>query len=317
VTAAPDVSVVIPTRNRRALVGDTVASALAQMGPAIEVVVVDDGSTDGTWEALGQIADPRLRPLRHRERRGVAEARNTGIAAAKGRWVAFLDDDDLWRPDKLAAQVTAMEATGGRWSWTSVIVVDQRRRAVRELPAPPADGILRTLLTEPVSAVPAGASTVVADTELVRSVGAFDPAFSQLADWDLWLRLAQRAAGTACADVLVAYVQHADSMLLTDPLPLLQEYARLAAKHAELVALEGTSWDERRFSRWVASGHRRAGRRVAAARVYVTIARRHRSAGDLLRAGGAMLGERAWRPFNSARPDPSAVRPAWLEDYDR
>ena len=121
-----------------------------------------------------------------------------------------------------------MESSGGLWSWTAVVVVDERRRAVRELLAPPADGILRTLLTEPVSAIPAGASTVVAEAGLVRSAAGCDPAFSQLADWDLWLRLAQRAPGTACPEVLVAYVQHAESMLLTDPRPLLQEYARLA-----------------------------------------------------------------------------------------
>jgi len=317
-TEIPDVSVVIPTRNRGAVIADTVDAALGQNGVEVEVLVVDDGSTDGTWEWLSSRAsDPRLRPLRHDANRGVAAARNTGIVEASGDWLAFLDDDDLWSPDKLASQLDAMIKVGADWSWTGVMLVDDRRVALRELPAPPPDGILHRLLADPVSAIPAGASNVVARTELVRRAGSFDVSFSQLADWDLWLRLAEVATGASCDEALVAYVRHDDSMLLTDPAPLLEEYARLRSKHGATASREGTDWDERRFARWVASGHRRAGRRVAAAEVYLSSARRNRSASDLARAGAALLGERAWAPFNSARADPGAVAPDWLRLYDR
>ena len=317
-SGVPDVSVVVPTRNRGGVIADTVDAALAQHGVEVEVLVVDDGSTDDTWAWLSaRASEPRLRPLRHTVNRGVAAARNTGVAAARGGCVAFLDDDDLWSPDKLATQLDAMTRVGADWSWTGVVLVDDRRVAVRDLPAPAPHGILHRLLVDPVSAIPAGASSVVARTDLVRRVGAFDVAFSQLADWDLWLRLADAAAGVSCDETLVAYVRHDDSMLLTDSAPLLEEYARLRVKHGATAAREGTAWDERRFARWVASGHRRAGRRVAAADVYLSSARRHRSAGDLVRAGAALLGERAWAPFNSARTDPDAVAPDWLRAYDR
>ena len=100
---APLVSVIIPTYNRAALVAEALASVKAQTFRDFEIVVVDDGGTDGTWEALS--AGQEIRVLRHPRRRGVSAARNTGINAARGQWLAFLDSDDLWLPDKLARQM--------------------------------------------------------------------------------------------------------------------------------------------------------------------------------------------------------------------
>ena len=92
-SGVPDVSVVVPTRNRGGVIADTVDAALAQHGVEVEVLVVDDGSTDDTWAWLSaRASEPRLRPLRHTVNRGVAAARNTGVAAARGGCVAFLDE---------------------------------------------------------------------------------------------------------------------------------------------------------------------------------------------------------------------------------
>ncbi len=102
------VSVVIPTYNRAHLVPRAVASALANVEPGDEVIVVDDGSTDGTEEALGPYRD-RIRLLRG-EHAGAGAARNLGIAAARGALVAFLDSDDEWMPDKLALQRALFQA---------------------------------------------------------------------------------------------------------------------------------------------------------------------------------------------------------------
>ena len=104
---APLVSVIIPTYNRADLVRQAVASVKAQTFRDFEIVVVDDGGTDGTCEVLS--AGRELRVLRHPDRRGVAAARNTGVAAARGEWLAFLDSDDLWLPDKLARQISWLE----------------------------------------------------------------------------------------------------------------------------------------------------------------------------------------------------------------
>jgi glycosyltransferase involved in cell wall biosynthesis len=93
--AAPDVSVVIPTRDRSRLLVLALRSALRQREVDLEVVVVDDGSGDDTPEVVAGLRDARVHLVRHPGPHGVSAARNSGIAAARGRWIAFLDDDDL------------------------------------------------------------------------------------------------------------------------------------------------------------------------------------------------------------------------------
>jgi len=91
----PEVSVIVPTRNRCLELGLAVRSALGQLGVQLEVVIVDDGSTDATGQLVSRISDPRVRYLRRTMSVGVSAARNAGIAEARGRWIAFLDDDDV------------------------------------------------------------------------------------------------------------------------------------------------------------------------------------------------------------------------------
>ena len=107
-----DVSVVVPTRNRSALLALTLHSVFRQQDVDLEVIVVDDASADDTAAVLRTIADPRLRLIRHETSQGVSAARNRGAAQARGEWIAFLDDDDLWAPAKLALQLRAARASG-------------------------------------------------------------------------------------------------------------------------------------------------------------------------------------------------------------
>ena len=94
------ISVVIPLYNKRGLVSQTIATVLAQTYNGYEIVVVDDGSTDGSIDEVKAIADPRIRIV-SRQNGGVAAARNTGIQHARGEFVAFLDADDRWAPQYL------------------------------------------------------------------------------------------------------------------------------------------------------------------------------------------------------------------------
>src|SRR5438132_11460312 len=103
------VSVVIPTYNRAHVVVEAIDSALAQTFPDLEVIVVDDGSSDDTASRVRGHPDPRVRYL-VRPHAGVSATRNAGIAAARGTLLSFLDSDDLWRPDKLAREVAFLEA---------------------------------------------------------------------------------------------------------------------------------------------------------------------------------------------------------------
>jgi len=99
------VSVVIRTYNRAYIVAEAIESALNQTYGDFELLVVDDGSTDNTPEVVRRFQDPRLRYIRHEKNRGVGAACNTGAAEAQGEWIAFLDSDDIWKPEKLERQV--------------------------------------------------------------------------------------------------------------------------------------------------------------------------------------------------------------------
>jgi glycosyl transferase family 2 len=185
----------------------SLASALGQREVRHEVIVVDDGSEDDTPPYLATVSDTRLRVVRHRSTRGLAAARNAGISAARAPWVAFLDDDDLWAPDKLVSQLRAVAASpGARWCAVGSVTVDRQFRITGGKRTPRPGAAARLLRTQ--NAVPGGGSGVMAEASLLAAVGAFDPRFSLAADWDLWIRLAGHSP-PACVDrPLVGYVLH-------------------------------------------------------------------------------------------------------------
>ena len=205
----PVASVVIPTHNRSALVRRTLRSVLAQDVP-VEVIVVDDGSKDDTAEALAAFADPRLRVVRNDVSTGVAAARNRGLALANAPWTGFVDDDDLWAPTKLRAQVDALAATDRRWAMCGAVWIDRSHRVVRHDQTPAPDLVAELLLHH--NAVPGGGSGVIASTELLRDIGGFDERFSSVADWELWIRLARGGLPAPAAGPLVAYTWHPGGM---------------------------------------------------------------------------------------------------------
>ena len=303
---ALDVSVVIPTRSRWHLLSRAaLPAALDQHGVRHEVIVVDDGSTDETPDRLAKLDDPRMVVIRHDSSRGVAQARNAGIAAARGRWVSFLDDDDLWAPEKLRARL------------------DAQHRYLFAVAAPDPATVTRQLLRWNV--IWCGCSNVVARTDAVRELGGFDEQLFQLADWDLWIRLALAGPAAVARDVLVGYVMHEESMLLTDRRDVFPELDYLAAKHRDAHDAHGVELDRALFSRWFARGNRLAGRRVAAARTYAKAAVRHRDAAGLVRAGASFLPRRAveasrWLARVERRTgleDRAHPEPAWIARFRR
>src|SRR6266487_2827744 len=114
---ASQVSVVLPTRNRSSMLMQALSSALGQEDVRVEVIVIDEGSSDDTPERLERIEDERLSVLRHDPAKGVAPARNAAIARANGEWIAFLDDDDLWAPQNLRTQLAAAGQGGHSLSY--------------------------------------------------------------------------------------------------------------------------------------------------------------------------------------------------------
>ena len=153
------VSVVIPTHDRRAWLELTLRSVLRQHHDDLEVIVVDDGSTDDTAETLAGLSDPRGRVIRHDAPRGVGASRNDGAARAKGEWLAFVDDDDIWAPEKLALQLQAAERAGRAWVYSRLVHVDEHATGHRGRPPPPPER--RRRLIARYNVIPGGGSNVI------------------------------------------------------------------------------------------------------------------------------------------------------------
>jgi len=288
---APDVSVVIPTRSRWHLLSTAaLPSALEQQDVAIEVIVVDDGSEDETPDRLAEVGDPRLVVIRHEESGGVAAARNAGISAARGGWVSFLDDDDLWAPRKLRAQIDSAEAAGAVFAYSAGGGLNGSHEFLFAVAPPDPATVTRELLRWNV--IWCGCSNVLARASVVDELGGFDERLVQLADWDLWIRLALAGRAAATSEILVGYVMHDESMLLTDRRDVLPEMDYLVEKHREAAREYGVEFDQALFLRWVARGRRRAGRRSQAARTYFRAAREFGDMGAIPRALLAFAPER-------------------------
>lgn len=112
------VSIIMPSYNTGRFIAESIRSVLAQTYENWELIIVDDCSTDNTDEIIATYTDPRIRYLKNKVNSGAAVSRNWGLREAKGRWIAFLDSDDLWHPEKLERQVRFMEETGYRFTYT-------------------------------------------------------------------------------------------------------------------------------------------------------------------------------------------------------
>ncbi|SMP76148.1 Glycosyl transferase family 2 [Desulfonatronum zhilinae] len=199
------VSIVIPVFNRSEQILRAVRSVLAQRGRhspwrGLEVLVVDDGSTEGIPTALREIRDPRVRILRHDQNQGVSAARNTGLTVAQGEYLALLDSDDWWLPEKLATHLAYHEAGGWRISQTDEIWIRRGRRVNPMVKHAKPEGwffedALKLCLISP--------SCVLFDRRFWEEVGPFDPALPACEDYDLWLRTLIRHPVGFCPEKLV------------------------------------------------------------------------------------------------------------------
>ena len=215
---SPDVSVVIPTYNRRVMVREAIDSVLAQTAAGFELIVVDDGSSDGTAEDLAQLGAEHAKTVRteHTASRGPAAARNRGVAIASAPLVAFLDSDDLWAPEKLARHLEFMrENPGCAISQTDEIWIRNGRRVNPGMRHRKRGGdffieSLRTCLVSP--------SAVLMRKELFDSIGGFDEDLSAAEDYDLWLRIqVEHETGLLDEALVTRRGGHPDQLSATTP----------------------------------------------------------------------------------------------------
>ncbi len=199
----PTVSVVVPTHQRAHLLPRALQSVLAQTFEDLEVIVVDDGSTDGTDDVVAAIDDDRVRYLAQPRNTGVSAARNRGMRAARGRLVAFCDSDDEWMPDKLTRQVAVMDASDDDVGLVSSGVLDVFADGSTRHRGTSARGDLwRTLLERNVVH---GTSGVVIRRRVIAAVGFFDEGIPAIEDYDYWVRIARSFRFEAIDEPLVRY----------------------------------------------------------------------------------------------------------------
>jgi glycosyltransferase involved in cell wall biosynthesis len=287
--ADPNVSVVIATRNRWPLLAaNALPRALGQPHVELGLIVVDDGSTDETPVRLREVDDPRVRVVTNETSLRLPAARNAGAKLARGEWLAFLDDDDLWSPHKLRAQLDAARAGSAAWVYGRAIVVDACARVLEADPFPAPEDLPSLLLEG--NWIPGGGSNVMVRVDAFRTIGGFDEGLRFFEDWDLWLRLLPVGLPAACDEVVVARVEHGHNMAVRDRAHVMPAFDRLLGKHKTV-----TNRDRLTIAEWLAYEQYRAGKRGRAALHYLRAALTYRSVGNVPPAIGALLGDRGMR----------------------
>ncbi len=224
------VSVVIPTHNRSTLIWRAVESVLGQTYRDLEVLVVDDGSTDATAQELADRVreDVRVRLVRHAQRKGAQAARNTGIRASNGEWIAFLDSDDVWLPNSLEVRLQQAIRTGAQVVHSECRVWKPGAGEPHLFGVPPMQGrVYRELLRRPGPVYP---GLMVRKKALLR-IGCLDETIASHQEWDTSIRLAQHDEFAYVGVPTFIYDRrHADS-LSRSPLLEAMGYERVFAKH--------------------------------------------------------------------------------------
>ncbi|MFP4629856.1 MAG: glycosyltransferase family 2 protein [Desulfohalobiaceae bacterium] len=203
------VSVIIPTYNRAEMLSKAIGSVLVQSHSCLELIVVDDGSTDQTRDILQGIADPRVCCL-SQEHQGVAAARNLGLEKASGDYIALLDSDDIWLPQKLSRQLEFTLQGGWMITQTEELWF---RKGVRVNPGLRHRKRAGWIFEPSLELCLVSPSCVLFRRSLWQELGGFDPRLLAAEDYDFWLRCSLRYAVGLCPQGLVhRYAGHADQL---------------------------------------------------------------------------------------------------------
>ena len=208
------VSVIIPTHNRQASLARAIDSVLKQTCQEFEIIIVDDCSTDGTPQYLQSLTqtDTRIRFLRNEKAGGGSRARNAGIELAQAPWVAFLDDDDTWLPEKLAKQLAALAAEPQAVACSASYQILYPLRIKKIINTPKQISMATLLKSNSLG----GASVCICATATLNKIGGFDAHLRSAQDWDLWIKLRAEGMIIATTDVLVNYYVHFNYRISND-----------------------------------------------------------------------------------------------------
>ena len=200
------VSIIMPSYNTAEYIAESIQSVLAQTYQNWELIIVDDCSPDNTDEVVAAFSDPRIRYFKNETNSGAAVSRNKALREAKGKWIAFLDSDDLWLPDKLERQSSFMERNGYHFSYTKYSMIDESSRPMG----------LRVTGPRKITKVGMynfcwpGCLTVMYDSELVGCVQIAD--IKKNNDYAIWLEVIRYANCYLFAEDLARYRRRSGSI---------------------------------------------------------------------------------------------------------
>ncbi len=232
------VTAVVPSYNRAHLITDSLDSIAAQDYRPIEVIVVDDGSTDHTeaivkrWQAENESADDLVIHYIWQENQGGNVARNSGITAARGKYIAFLDSDDRWHSSKLSKQLARFDGdplVGGVYCGVQHVEVGSEEILEPSDRAYPQGWVLEKMLVRDVTAP---TSTYMVRKEVFEKVGYFDVELQARQDWDMWIRLAEKYKIGCVPEPLVDFREHPGPRTASNPLKEIDAYRRIMEKYA-------------------------------------------------------------------------------------
>lgn len=301
-------SAVIPTYNRADYVEGAIESVLAQSYEDVEVVVVNDGSTDGTQEVLaGYADDDRVRVLHNEENRGIPATMNRGVDAARGEYVGVFGDDDRWRPTKVERQLDVLAEHGDDYcgAYTAGVITDERTGAVVERVATGVEGDVYPEVLLRMQVLPH--SSQLLRTECVRAVGGFDTDFAVACDWDLTIRLAKRWQFAYVSETLTERLHHGDNVTGTPGYDV-RARERVGEKYREDIEAAGIAEAfDAAAARERGLAALSAGETSTAVSAFATAARLHPTRAHLALLAVSPLGERG---LSAARRVRDGVFPA-------
>jgi glycosyltransferase involved in cell wall biosynthesis len=205
----PVVSIIIPTYNRAALLANAIQSVRLQTYSDFELIIVDDASTDNTREVAKDFHDSRIQYLPLVHNRGVSTARNAGLKECRGKYIAFLDSDDEWVPEKLAKQIQVFETSDEKVGaiYSSINIIDGQAIQQKDNQVTIAGDIYENLLYQNFVGTP---SSVIVKRESLTAETLFDPLLRCAEDWDFWLQIAKNWHFARITEPLIIYRNHND-----------------------------------------------------------------------------------------------------------
>lgn len=267
------VSIIIPTYNRPTRLKRALRSIASQQYPNIEIVVVDDASEDPVLPIVNEVRDEKemdIQVLRHSENKGASAARNTGIRNSKGDFLAFIDDDDIWYPDKITKQVESLTAASDDTGlvYCEMDIINEDGEFIRRTRAKHSGNITKLLLRRNVIG---SFSCVMVKRDIVNQTGLLDDRFPSWQDLEWYIRLSRYCAVDPIAEPLAAryvgdYRQISDNindiLEITHPM-FIEKYRPLAASFGSKFEREFEAWSAFRVGAWYAlpNNHQRTARK--------------------------------------------------------